>query len=346
MGPVHILVETPHPPVTPEGVVAQAERVQVIYRVPGPHLFAPGGELNHGVGHDHGILARGAGVRVAAVIVFHQVAVGGEGQEIAVGHLVRLVVQGLLALDGDRVRVLGGRKRPVPCVELPDGIAQQVDLNGGKICPVHKDVAVQQASYAGGAVFGVVIPDDVAFGVERRKDAPILGKPALFRRQPVGPAGGAPAHAQERDARLHEFRAGNLDVEGRDFQGVFRQWRSPVGKLVRFRCAVRRVQFQGNSVFPVRPHADDWNLVRTIPDYGIIEVCRPGIDPIGDRQFAVDARTGIEADDRGKRDTATRIGLQFRRTGNTGHSGGLATRDSTTGIRLGAGRYYERNENR
>ena len=321
MGPVHILVETPHPPVTPEGVVTKAERVQVIERIPGPYLFARGGDLHHGVGHDHGILARGVGVRVAAVVVFHQVTIGGEGQEVAVGHLVRLVVQGLLPPDGDRVRVLGGRKRPVPCVELPDGIAQQVDLDGGKIRPVHKDVAVQQAGYAGGAVFGVVVPDDVAFGVDCRKDAPILGKPALFRRQPVGPAGGAPAHTQKRHARFHEFRAGNLDVHGRDFQRVCRQRRRPVGETVRLRCTVRRSQFQGNIVLAVRTHAGDRDPVIAVPSHGIIEAGRPGIVPVRDGQPAADTWLRVEADDRGKGHAPGRVGFQFRQRGNAGQPG-------------------------
>ena len=255
VGPVHVVGEAAHPPVTPKGVVTHPEGVQRAVGVPGPDGFSLGRELHHGVGHDDLVHARRVRIAVAAVVILYEVPVGGERQEIAVGHLVGLVMQRLLAENGNGIGILGRCIGPFLGVELPYDVAQQVDLHGGEIRAVHEYVAVGEAGDTCRSKVRVVVPDDVAARIERQQHAPVLGKIPLPFGQPVRAPQGPAAHAQEGHARFHSLGDRDLDVQIGKFQRVGGQIRRGVGPGLGVLLAVRAGDGEHDRVFAPGPHA-------------------------------------------------------------------------------------------
>ena len=133
------------------------------------HLAGLAVDLDDVVAHDHAV-ATLREVEGVVVVALDHARVGGEREEVAVRHLMRLVVQ---RLHIDAHADARCELRVARCIPLVHDVAEQVDLERTVVGAVEQDVAVLELVDARDARVGFVAPDDATVVVEHEQRAPL-----------------------------------------------------------------------------------------------------------------------------------------------------------------------------
>ena len=174
--------------------------IHVVECRPLPQQFAgPAVHFGHPVADYEGAAAGRIEVVLIRVVVVDLARRGGEDQEIAVGHLLRLMVQsGGIHGDGASGRPLW----PPGRIPLVDGVAQHVDFEGVEVPAVEDQVAVAEPVDALQEAVRPVVPAHFVVGIQRDDDSPRETEVHHLLRPLVVPPPGYPMHGKQQHARL------------------------------------------------------------------------------------------------------------------------------------------------
>ena len=299
MGPVQRALEAPQGPVVVRAAIADAEGIHVVECRPLPQQFAgPAVHFGHPVADDDGAATRRIELVLIRVVVVDLAGRRGEDQEIAVGHLLRLMVQtGGFHGDGACGRPLW----PPGRVPLVDGVAEHVDFEGVEVPAVEDQVAVAEPVNAFQKAVRLVVPAHFVVGIQRYDDAPGKAEIHRFLRPLVVPPPGNSMHGKQQHARLAAAAVIAVDADTMGKVVAARQGRRAIAQRFgrRHFSTGFRNQRHAKLVVTVRAHAENGQPLGRRP-FGVelhapLAIRIANVNP-GETGFA-----GPEADHRGQR---------------------------------------------
>ena len=157
----------------------------MVKTVPAPDHIALAVELHDNVTHNPHILAGSLRIGNTRGIIANQLGVSAHGQKVAIGHFMRLMMQGDQSLHRDRFGI--GRLSLGTIFSIPfvDDVPQEIDFACAEVLQMKKQIAVTESFDPGDTSVGLVVPDHLALVIQPHQHAPATGKGHLGFGEPV-----------------------------------------------------------------------------------------------------------------------------------------------------------------